>query len=188
MKKNPSTKQIILDVIRMRNYVISHIDKSKKYYPIFKILTAKDYINSEDSFFPNVKILSEMTGISYDATRKLLVDGYIDIYNQTDDHPIEIKNCIYDFHLIGYEDSIYLNFKNLPVLPRVGESITIPHFKALVGSDWFFVENIKHEFEDQDYIIRIILRTGSYNLYRRFKIDEAEEKKWIRFRESLKYK
>jgi hypothetical protein len=175
MNDNPSPKQIIKDVMTMRNLVISMLDKTKKYYPLFKILTDKDYYNDEDLAYPNIKQLSEWTGLSYQSTRNLLVKGYKEIYLMTYDHPVQINSVKYIFYIKGFDNSINLNFSNLPVIPRIGEAINIYHFKALVGTDYFFVDDIQYEFNDQTQLIYLWLKTGSYNLYWHFKKHQAIE-------------
>jgi hypothetical protein len=174
MIKNPSAKEIIKDVLKMRNLVIRWLDKSKKYYPIFKALTDKDYYNSEDLAWPNIKELSEMTGISYYSTRKLLVDGYIDMYYENFDHPIEIQNLKYNLILKGYEDTVYIEFGRLPILPRIGENITVSHFKALVGTDYFYVDEIRHEIRDDNQTVTLVLKVGIYNIHKHYQKDKAE--------------
>lgn len=183
MNDNPSPKQIIKDVMTMRNLVISMLDKTKKYYPIFKILTDKDYYNDENLHYPNIKQLAELTGSSYGVTRKLLIEGYKEIYLMTYDRPVQINTANYIFYIKGNENSINLNFKNLPVIPRIGEAVNIYHFQALVGTHYFFVDDIQYEFNDRAQVIYIWLKPGSYNLYWHFRKHQAIEEGKISVRD-----
>ena len=99
---------------------------------------------------------------------------------------IVMNEVEYIFGLKHYDEYLSIRIDNIPIMPRVGENVTIPFFKAYIGTDLFYVESIHHEFEDGRQSIYIKLNSGLYNLFWHFRKDEAIEKEELAFNDFYK--
>ncbi len=81
----------------------------------------------------------------------------------------------------------YASFRctELAYLPRIVENITVPFLKAEIGSDHFYVQDIRHHFGGNTQTIGVDLKAGSFNSYWYFRKHEAIEKGEIGFGERL---
>ncbi|MDQ3396041.1 MAG: hypothetical protein M3512_18300 [Bacteroidota bacterium] len=117
-----------------------------------------------------------MSKLSYTKVRKYLTEIYHDLILIEDTIAFRFPKVIYSFNISGHHDSfISFETQSLPVVPRVGENITIPYFKAHLHTDYFHVESIGHTFRDLEQTIDIWLKTGTYNLFWHFRKDQADE-------------
>ena len=95
---------------------------------------------------PTIKDLVAETGLTYSVIRKQITQAYLDLVEDVDEGVIyRFINIEYWFHIQGYDGLAYFIVKEIPVIPRVGEEITIPLFKAYLGNDSYYVEKIEHE-------------------------------------------
>ena len=76
---------------------------------------------------------------------------------------------------------------HLPVIPRVGETVEIPFFRAYLDNTWFHVEKVRHEFTDTGQEVEIFLLPGEYNLYWHYRKDKAEEEGELHFGGTFNY-
>lgn len=73
----------------------------------------------------------------------------------------------------------------MDVVPRVGENIDIPFFKAYLDTTVFYVESISHELNDQLHEINIHLKRGYYNLFWHYRKDKAKETNELRSKDLI---
>lgn len=181
MEHKLSTKGMILDICSMRSRAKHLLDKNPEYAVLLVALTSEDYYNDEDLSIPTIKELSEQTGISYSVVRRQLDKIYSDIcsYEFQEDHPFKFENSRIRFGLSGLYNNITLIADGLKNLPRKGETIRIPFFKEFTGTDYYFVEKVYHEFEDNRHDIYISLKYGTYNSYWDLRKDQALETREI---------
>lgn len=62
----------------------------------------------------------------------------------------------------------------LPVVPRIGENMTIPFARAALGFDAFYVKNILYKIEGAKQIVDITLKAGDSNTYLKLRKDKAQ--------------
>ena len=96
--------------------------------------------------------------------------------NEETDFFIEIKDVEYQVTLTGYKHTAYFIMKSLPVIPRIGEEISIPFFKEYVGEEYFYIKNIRYDIYDNRQVVSIQLEGGHYNKWWHYRRDEAIEK------------
>jgi len=72
-------------------------------------------------------------------------------------------------------------------MPRIGENITVPFLRAKVGTDSFYVQDIRHQFFGSTHLIDIDLKGGYFNSYYYFRKHEGMEKGEIGFGIGHKY-
>ena len=173
------TKDMLLDIGSMLSRAKKYSELDKPYQELLQAIVQIPYFSDEDGNFPTIKELSRQTGIKYDKIRKGIRQIYDDLVLERHEAvplTFSFKKTICCFVLSDRQNkrSITFETENLKVLPRVGEEITVPYFKAYLQTDWFHVESIHHHLGDNEQLIDIFLKPGSHNLFWQFRKDEAE--------------
>lgn len=176
METKLSSQQMLLDICSMRSRAIDLLTEGKNYNTLLATITEKDYYYDETIPLPSLKTLAGLTGLKYDLVRRQLKQIYEDLLPSYENQKLfQFQNVKYEFYIKGQNNSLFLDADSLPVVPRVGENIIVPFFKAYLGTDNFHVIEIQHTLFDKLQIIRIELKQGSYNLYWHFRKEKAEE-------------
>lgn len=119
--------------------------------------------------------MANEVSFSYDQIRKQIKEIYLDLVASEERKAFRFEGIRYSFYLNGYHDRVVFKVDYLSVIPRVGEGVQIPFFKAYTGSDYFYVEKVDHVFQDNLQIVEIQLTKGFYNLYWHLRKDQALE-------------
>ena len=167
---------MLLDLSSMRSRAMGLLKNGKDYNTLLAAITEKDYYYDDSLKLPSLKELAEYTGLKYDVVRRQLRQIYEDLLPHDENGtPFYFNKVKYVFYLDGYKNKLSVDVDTLPVTPRIGENITIPFFKAYVGTDYFYVADIRHILQDNLQIIDIHLKTGTYNLCWHYQKDKALE-------------
>jgi hypothetical protein len=170
-----STREVLHDITTMGSSLTTLLNKGKGYDKIIKyIIDNKFYYNLYKSI--PLKKLSQEIGFTYETFQKLVHQIYRDALDYETEFRIDIKEVEYQITLDGFKQTAYLILKSLPILPRIGEEIQVPFFKAYVGEEYFYVKNIQHDFYDNQQVVNIHLEGGHYNKWWHNRRDEAIEK------------
>lgn len=160
-----STKQMLLNIIWMRSRASSLADQNKRYSAFLKFILEQDFINEEVPL-PPLKELSEAAGIKYSQLRKLIEEVYLNLIHYETQPSFSFSKIRYEFYIRGWrKKSVYAKVDKLPIIPRVGEFVNMPFFSALLGTSQFYVDEIRHEFEDDTQVVNFLLKQGTYNTY-----------------------
>lgn len=177
MQTQVSVKHLLLDFIYLGNQLKVLFKEREEYHAIIEFVTAKDYLDDElDIPLPRMKELEEATKIKMHTLRKLLLKMHSEIFNFDGRYSLSYKKVIYHFH-VSFLDNYRCQFTvdHLVHLPKVGEQISLPFIKASLPVNYFHVENINHELENDIQIITITVKSGSYSEYYNFMKDRALE-------------
>jgi hypothetical protein len=169
-------KEIARDLISMQKFLPGFLKLGKDYNDIIEYYLSLD-LDNEDTHYPSINELQVKLGISYSVLRRKMFQLYEDLSHH-DNLGIDfsIKKIEYVFWLEYFDKRAYITINDLPIIPRVGEEIRFPFFRAMVGTEYFHVRKIDHEFDDTKQSINIILGSGEYNLFWHFKKDEEYER------------
>lgn len=182
-----SSKDILNDLIAMRNFITQLLGRGKEYDQFLQTLLKLNYLKDENYNRINLNDISQQTGLKYPMIRKYLHLLYGDLLNQEDNHfNVSVNKVEYTFMIHAYDEFAYITLNHLPVLPRVGENIEIPFFKAKLGFTNFYVKSIHHWITDDVQGIDITLHLGKLNRYWRLRKDEAYFKRQISVNEYLR--
>lgn len=181
---------MIHDICSQRSRAVKFLNLDKPYYNILKYLTDKDYYEDEYINYPSLYDLRKDLNLSYDIVRKNLIKLYKDLSNYDSElsHPFEINKVSVYMSLKGFHESKSISFKNLPIIPKKGQRISVPYFKELVGSDFFYVKEVSHDFLDDEQVVFIWLSTEISNAYWEIRKDQAIETGEISYRDTMKNK
>lgn len=187
MKTQVSVKQIITDFIFIGKQLEVLFNDRKEFQPIIDFVNAKDYLDEDlDIPLPKLKEVEEATGLKSHILRKLLLKMHSEIFTYERKLNLSFKKVIYHFYITYYKYSCQFSVDSLPHLPRIGDSISLPFTSALIPINYFYVEDIKHELENETQIIIITLKVGSFNEYFKYMKDRALELREISFEDSYK--
>lgn len=187
-----STKQMLLDISSMLPRANQFAQKEGRYNITLKRLLEMNFLSNPDNQFPPLKEICKELNMDMKQLRihikriyEMLIFGGDNENNN--DTVFNLDKVVYIFRVQGSLKT-FLSFevKNLKVIPRTGEGIILPFFKAYLGGvDTFYVDGIFHNFENQQHKVYIDLRVGGYNRYWEFRLDEAEIKNEISISERL---
>lgn len=187
MKTQVSIKQIIKDFIYIGNQSEVLFKDKKEYLPIIQFITAKDYLDEDLNLpFPNMKEAEVATGIKLHTLRKLLLKMHSEIFTYERKLNLSFKNILYHFYISYFNYSCQFTVDHLTHLPRVGDNISLPFVSALIPINYFYVDDIKHELENNTQIVIISLKVGQHNKYFEYMKDRALELKELSFGDTYK--
>ncbi|WP_163710278.1 hypothetical protein [Mangrovibacterium lignilyticum] len=161
----------------MRSFARQLLGKGKRYDYFLQQLLGFDYFK-EDGYLPiSLKEIEQTTGLPYTKIRTYLHLIYEDLLEHEKNHlDLSVHKVEYTFSMHYFEQYAELTVNHLCVIPRVGEQVNIPFFRAKVGTTTFFVDSIHHRLTHNKHIVEINLSPGYYNYYWKFRKDEAYEK------------
>ncbi|TPE43312.1 hypothetical protein [Pontibacter mangrovi] len=173
-----STKDMLMDISSMRSKAMRLTENGKAYHVLLKDILARDLIKNDEARVPSLKELSAATGLQYGKIRKYVEEIYHDLVLDLEARSVfSFTKVRYEFLIRGFtkDKFITLEADQLPVVPRVGEQVSMPFFYAYMKTSRFFVEEIDHSFEEDSQIVRIWLTQGYYNSYWHYRKDKAKE-------------
>jgi len=175
--ENLTPKGIFADIVSMTWTLPFYFGKRKEYEELIKFIYEKKY--DEQTSIPPIKDLVRESGLSYSKFSKFLKNLYKDL-REDEDFLMDTHRVMYRFCVSSsYGRSVIFDLKNLPVIPKIGESVELSYFRECCGSNTFYVKNIKHTFRNGCQIVEIELAEGNYNLFWHLRLDEALEKKEV---------
>jgi hypothetical protein len=178
MKTQVSVKQIIIDFIYLKDQLKSIFKDNQEYKPIVDFLSAKDYLDEELELpYPKLKEVEEVTGLKSHTLRKTLLKMHSEIFTYERKLNLHFNKVLYHFYISYLDYRCQFSVDSLHHLPKIGESISIPFVSVLIPINYFYVDDIRHEFENDCQIVIITLKVGSYSEYYRFMKDRALELK-----------
>ncbi|MEJ8802828.1 hypothetical protein [Pontibacter sp. H249] len=179
-----STKDMLMDISSMRSKAIRLTVNGKAYSVLLKDILARDLFYDDEAPMPSLKDLSAATGLQYGKIRKYVEEIYHDLVLDYEARPVfSFTKVRYEFLIRGWRKGKFMSLEadQLPVVPRVGEEVSVPFFSAYMRASHFFVEEINHYFDEETQVVKLWLRPGSYNTYWRFRKDKAKEEYEVGF-------
>ena len=183
MQQRISTKRIIYNLLNVKDQVLEHFKGEERYQKLLIYLTEKDYLNDNNISLPTFKEIEQHTGIKTYHIRKQLNDMYAELFDMEKDFQFNFNKCVIYFNIKYLDNYTAIKCKNLTHLPRIGENIDLPFVKAKVGCDFFYVDDIRHGFNEKKQTIDIFLKCGMFNSFWHHRLHEAKEKRELPFQE-----
>ncbi|WMI64104.1 hypothetical protein RBH94_08470 [Aestuariibaculum sp. YM273] len=182
--RHPSTpKEILYSILSILPQISKEFGNNEKYRPLISFLLAKDYYNDYDIPYPTMKEIEEVTKLKPYQLRKQLTEIYAKLFAFDEGFEFEFYKTTMLVHVEYFKNFGAFNCKSLKYLPRIGENISIRFLKAKIGIDFFYVQDIKHSFEENRHIIDLYLKGGIFNSYWYYRKHKAEELNEINFRD-----
>ncbi len=183
MERQFSIKRAFLDLLFIKIQLKELFSGNEKYKQLIEFMFSKDFIESDEPI-PSLKQMGIDLNLKPHTLRKQILNLYNDVFDLDKDNFLVFNNTEIYFDLNYFEnDRGYFQCKNLSYIPRVGENITIPFLKAQVGTDYFYVDNIRHTFESNIQRIFISLKSGFYNKFFHYEKYKAYEQGVISLRD-----
>ncbi len=190
MKKNrvkilhrPSTLQTFYCLSNTATWV-EKLQGTGRPYEAFlqKLMVKKYFLNIEER--KTVKWMASELGFETNQVTKWIKEIYDDIFELNYYHPniFQSDGIKHSLHFRYYDDSEVLTVW-LSQTPRVHEKLECYFVKARIGTDNFWVSEVKHEIQNGNQHIHITLKGGFHNTYREQLIQRALFEKVIGLRE-----
>ena len=177
MKEKVSIKRILIDLMSIKEQIKSFFKESDKYQVLIKYILEDERLNNEEYYLPTFKEIEKQTGIKIYHIRKQLLEIYEKLFDYENGHTFNFSKT--ELYFSAKNNKKYASFKceNLNYIPRVGENIELPFLKAKLGSDYFYIDDIRHWFMSDKHVININLKCGFFNSYWHNRLHEAKEKR-----------
>lgn len=150
------------------------VDNGKLYNEFLKLLLEKEFFNDHQNI--NISKISKLTGFSTVKISKWLKEIYNDIILLNEEKP-ELFCCGNEIQVdlrCSYFDEYQIFTISLNTIPNKGDSFQFPFIKAKIGNDYFYVDAIYYQLENNKMEISITLKSGVYKSYRKFTFDKAK--------------
>jgi hypothetical protein len=177
-------KGVFRDLISMSWSLKYFLNKGKDYDKIIKYIIDKNLCEIDS--IPSIKEVLLDLGISYSSFSRQILKLYEDI-RIDEEFQFEKPSVIYNFNLSYNKKRLTISFKDLPVIPRIGETVHVPFFEEYTKYSYFYVKKISHRFYNGIQSVVIQLEEGSYNLFWHFRRDEAFLKNQLSHFHSYKF-
>ena len=171
-----SNKEVLRNISSLKANALKLLENGKPYASLLRYILEQNFSTIGILKIPTLKAISRESGIQYDKVRKYLNEIYQDLLFDPDAYPVfNFSKIHYEFVIEGWtkDKSITALVDKLPVVPRVGDNITLPFFTAYLQSSFFHVEKVEHEFDEDEQVVVIYLKVGNYNQYWHFRKDKA---------------
>ena len=183
MEHQISAKRILIDLISILPQIHKEFGDHERYKELITFLMAKDYYNDDEIPYPTLKQVSSDTHLKPHYIRKLLKEVYEKVFDYN--FSFDFTKVEVYFHVDYLKRYASFKCKNMTNLPRIGENITLSFLRAKVGTDYFYVEDIRHNFEHNNQLIHIHLKGGIYNSYWYHRKHEALEKRELSYHDLI---
>lgn len=173
-----STKDMLMDISSLRSKAMRLAENGKAYNVLLQDILARNLFYDDEARVLSLKELSAATGLKYGKIRKYMEEIYHDLVLDHEARPVfSFTKVRFEFLISGFTKDKFITLEagQLPVVPRVGEQISIPFFHAYLKTSHFYVDKVDHCFEEDAQIVKIWLQQGYYNSYWHYRKDKAKE-------------
>jgi hypothetical protein len=173
MEQKISVKRILVDLISIMPQIERDFKSKERYSQLIGFLSSKDYYEDEDLAYPTLKEIEAKTGLKTHQIRKQLKEIYEQLFDR--EYTFDFNQVEIYFYVEYFKRYASVKCSNLTYLPKVGENIVFSFLKAKVGTNYFYVEDIQHHFEDKKQLIFLFLKGGFFNNYWYYRKHKAIE-------------
>ena len=177
-----SVREIMHAIANLDTLSSSLLGKGKNYDAILKEVISLKHVTER---WPGMKDFEKKFNLKPGGARKQLDQIYkelMELVCDYDDPKYIIRNVVHHIYVQYWEKAFNIVCK-LPVTPSLGDWVDFPFLRAAVGSSYFHVSRVHHEFDGDTQTITLWLESGQYNVYKRFSEDKEEferEERWRR--------
>jgi len=175
MSTTVSVKRAFLDLLYIKSQLNRLLGDEPKYKDIISYMMTNRFLDSNEPL-PSLKSMEQILNCKSHILRKLITDLYNEFFGEEMKYNLSFSKLDVYFDLSYFEGNKgYFKCDNLRYIPRVGENVTISFLQAKVGTDWFYVDSIRHDFYKNIQRIDISLKSGVYNKYFHYEKYKAYE-------------
>lgn len=181
MNERVSIKRILIDLMSIKEQVKSYFKEDDKYQVLIKYILEDERLNNEDMYLPTFKEMEKQTGIKIYHIRKQLKEIHDKMFDFENGHVFSFPKTEIWFNAKNNGKHLAFKCVHLSHIPRIGENMDLPFIKAKLGSDYFYVNDIRHWFSGETHTVDIYLKRGFFNSYWYHRLHEAKEKRELPF-------
>ncbi len=166
------TKEILYSFIEEKAWCKLLLDKGKDYDSFLRMIVERN-----DNYFENVKTIKDISlivGFPANIVTKWIREIYDDLLDLNMDNPSLFKSSGIQHDLIfnSFGGKAYFTVW-LPQSPKVGDRFMFHFIKAAVGTPMFWVTEVGHYVNGDEYTVSIWLDGREINSYREWLVDRA---------------
>lgn len=175
MEANYRSRDMLLDICTSRSRVTELLSRGKDYNALLSHIVNRDIFWSGKNNLPTAAQIIEVSGVTSYWFRKYLKEIYFDLVVD-DENPVTecVSSTQFYIHLTGRGKSSVMKVMGIRHIPQRGDMMDISGFKAHLGTTFFYVTEVSHEFQGGRHIVRIWLKDGFYNSYWELRKDRAK--------------
>jgi hypothetical protein len=181
------TKEYLIALFINTNFVKLLNDKNKPYQKVCQWLIDNEEKVKVLHYVPTVKEVSQSTQLRVEKVTQFLKDIYNDILLLNENEPEKFGDqgdIICNLHLTYLNSFAYFSVC-LKQIPRVGDQFDFNFIIPKIGGNYFFVNRVYHEFENNRHTVTIILSNDEPFLYIELLKQKEYLRKWISFDEFI---
>ena len=170
---NPSTHERLYCIGSHPKWTQLLLGRNKKYDNFLQKLSECNFYNDVEGKSSIKQIAADLNFKTSDVT-KWIADIYEDLYslNETEPELFQSLGIKHELHFRHYDDRGFFTLW-LPQTPKEFESFNFFFIKAKVGTSRFWVKEVRHEFENEEYKVSLTLDGQSLNKYRELLVDKG---------------
>lgn len=170
-----SSKDILLAIPCLPKVARSLLNKGMKYDALLLELLKYDAFTEEDQHLASNKELQGILKLSSTQLRTLLEKLYQDFLfsMSTPDTAYNFGDTLVEFYVRGYHSSTTF-YAKINQLPKTGESLELPFLRPMFPVRVFYVEKVRHSFENDKQNIMVWVKEGIFNLYEHLELEQAK--------------
>lgn len=149
------------------------VGTNKKYENFLQSLLDRKFYKTDNESF-SVRGIATDTRVKSTDVAKWISQIYEDVISLNAEKPELFKESgiRHDIYFKHYENKASFTLW-LPQTPREYEGFTFYFIKAVMGTDYFWVREVRHYFENGDYRVHLTLDGEELNKYRELLVDKA---------------
>lgn len=175
MDFNYRAPEMLIDICSSRARASQLLQRGKDYNILLQHLLNNDYFREDSQTVPTGKELMEQIGLTSYWYKKYLNEIYHDLVIDHENPPsqnVSGMQCL--IYLSGRENKhARFEINGIHHIPQRGDMMSLPGFGSHLGSTYFYVTEVSHEFSEGRHIISVWAKSGFYNSYWELRKDRA---------------
>jgi hypothetical protein len=170
-----SSKDIMLAIPYLPDVATGLLGKGKPYDALLLEILKYNPLNEEDQHFPSNKELQTILKLTSTKLRTQLENLYEDFIGSinTKNTALYTGELLVEFYIRGYFKSVSF-FARVKQLPRVGDQLEFPFLRPYFQNDAFYVQEVYHNFENDEQRFTVWVKQGFFNLYEHLELSRAK--------------
>jgi hypothetical protein len=170
---NPSTHERLYCLADNPKWPLLLLGRNKKYDSFLQKLSERNFYNDPEGKISIKQIAAELGFKTTDVTQWITAI-YDDIYdlNETEPELFRSAGVRHDLYFKHYDDRGFFTLW-MQQTPREFEGLSFYFIKAKVGTNRFWVKEVRHELENGEYKVHLTLDGQMLNKYRELLVDKG---------------
>ncbi len=170
-----SSKAIIIAIPYLPKVARLLLNQGKNYDALLLEILKCDAFNEDDQCVPTSTHLQKLLKLSHGQFKTQLNHLYEDFLQsmRTPETAYSFGPVLVRFEVHSFSKSAYF-YSRINNIPAVGDNLEFPFLRPIFDLAFFHVRSVNHCFENDNQVVYISVRHGSFNLYTHLELDQAK--------------